>query len=276
MPIGAAGELLLGGRGLARGYFGRPDLTAERFVPDPFGSEPGARLYLSGDLVRARRDGRIEFLGRVDRQVKIRGFRIEPVEIEEALVRHPALQAAAVAAWPDASGGLRLVAYVVPADGAQAPSAGELRSLLKDHLPAHMLPSVFEVLETLPLTPNGKVDRRALPAPDLSGPRREREIVPPSTPIEEALAAIWREVLNIDEIGIQDNFFELGGHSLLATQVLARINDRLQIELPLIVLFEMPTIEELALAFEETLLDQIERVGEEAARELLPLGDLRE
>jgi len=272
--IGAAGELLLGGQGLARGYFERPDLTAERFIPDPFSGEPGVRLYRSGDRVRARRDGQLEFLGRVDRQVKVRGFRIEPGEIEEALLRHSALQAAAVAAWPDPSGGLRLAAYVVPVAEAEVPGVGELRSFLKDHLPEHMLPSVFVALEKLPHTPSGKVDRRALPPPDASRPSLAREIVPPSTPIEEALAAIWREVLKIDEISIQDNFFELGGHSLLATQVLARIRDRLHIDLPLIILFEMPTIEELALAFEEALLDRIERLGEDADVESLLLGGL--
>jgi amino acid adenylation domain-containing protein/non-ribosomal peptide synthase protein (TIGR01720 family) len=274
VPIGASGELLLGGQGLARGYFGRPGLTAERFVPDPFSGEPGARLYRSGDRVRTRRDGQLEFLGRVDRQVKVRGFRIEPGEIEEALLRHPALQAAAVAAWPDPSGGLRLAAYVVPAAGAAAPGVAELRSFLKDHLPEHMLPAVFVALEKLPLTPSGKVDRGALPAPDASRPSLAREIVPPSTPIEEALAEIWREVLKTGEIGVQDNFFELGGHSLLATQVLARIRDRLHIDLPLIILFEMPTIEELALAFEEALLDRIERLGEDADAESLLLGGL--
>ena len=260
VPPGVAGELLIGGGGLARGYLGRPDLTAERFLPDPFGEEPGARLYRSGDLVRFASDGRLRFLGRTDRQVKVRGFRIELAEIEAALRQHPAVRAAAAGVWSGPEGEPRLHAHVV-SDPGQEPTTSELRRFLKERLPDYMLPAGFTALASLPLNASGKLDSRALPPPEALRPRLEHAFVAPGTPVEEELAAIWREVLGVERVGVQDNFFELGGHSLLATQVLARLRDRLGFDLPLIALFEMPTIEELALAFEELLLDRAERLG---------------
>ena len=262
-PPGAAGELLIGGAGLSRGYLGRPDLTAAAFVPDPFTGEPGARLYRSGDLVRFRPGGVLEFLGRVDAQVKVRGFRIEPGEIESILGTHPALRAAAVAA-DDA----RLVAWLV-AEGSEPPTTTELRRFLADRLPEHMIPAVFVPLESFPLTPSGKVDRRALPRPEGDRPRLEKEYVPPASEVEEALAAIWAEALGVPRVGVQDNFFELGGHSLLATQVVARIREHLQVDLPLIALFQMPTVEQLAMAVEEAILDKLEALPDAEVQALL-------
>jgi amino acid adenylation domain-containing protein len=247
-PIGVPGELYLGGAGLAWGYWDRPGLTAERFVPDPFGpaggGEFGGRLYRTGDRVRWRADGVLEFLGRLDDQVKLRGHRVEPGEVEAAVREYPSVRSVVVIA----SGELddkRLVAYVV-ADG-PAPGAGELRSFLHERLPDFMIPSAFVFLEELPLTPNGKVDRKALPLPvteDRLGAKPA--FVPPNNPIEELLASIWASVLRIDRVGIHDNFFQLGGHSLLATQVISRIVATLGIELPLRAVFEFPTVAALA------------------------------
>ena len=261
-PPGAAGELLIGGAGLSRGYLGRPDLTAAAFIPDPFTGELGARLYRSGDLVRFRPGGVLEFLGRVDAQVKVRGFRIEPGEIESILGTHPAVRAAAVAA--DES---RLIAWIV-AEG-EAPTTTDLRRFLADRLPEHMIPAVFVPLESFPLTPSGKLDRRALPKPEGDRPRLEKEYVPPASEVEEALAAIWAEALGVERVGVLDNFFELGGHSLLATQVVARIRERLQVDLPLIALFQMPTIEQLAVAVEEAILDKLEALEDAEVQALL-------
>jgi amino acid adenylation domain-containing protein len=222
VPAGVAGELLIGGRGVARGYLGRPELTAERFVPDPFaaaGGEPGTRLYRTGDLARYRADGRLDCLGRVDAQVKVRGFRIEPGEIEAALLQHPGVREAVVAAREEAAGS-RLIAYLVPRQ-LPAPGAGELRSLLRRRLPDYMVPAVFVVLESLPLTPNGKVDRRALPAPREQRPELARAFAAPVTPAERTLAAVWARVLRLDRVGVADNFFDLGGDSILSLQIVA-------------------------------------------------------
>jgi amino acid adenylation domain-containing protein len=267
VPPGVAGELWLGGAGLARGYLGRPEATAAAFVPDPFGGEPGARLYRSGDLVRFKKDGVLEFLGRIDQQVKVRGFRVEPGEIEGALAAHPQVRAAAVALREDAPGGPGLVGYVV-AEGA-APSVTELRRHLAGRLPEPWIPGTFAFLDALPRTPNGKIDRRALPAPGGGRPRLERDFVAPETEVEETLAAIWAEVLGVDQVGVQDDFFELGGHSLLATQVVARVRERLHIDLQLITLFQLPTVEQLAVAVEEAILDRIEKLEEEEVKALL-------
>ena len=220
VPIGAAGELYIGGAGLARGYLGRADLTAERFLPDPFGGA-GARLYRTGDLARHRADGDIEFLGRIDHQVKIRGFRIELGEIEAALSRIAGVREAAVLAREDQPGDKRLVAYVAGREGT-TPAAGELRAALQAHLPDYMLPSAFVTLDALPLTANGKVDRKALPAPDL-GALQAHRYVAPRTATEAALCRIWAQTLGLERVGVEDNFFELGGHSLLAVQVISRI-----------------------------------------------------
>ncbi|MBV9773367.1 MAG: amino acid adenylation domain-containing protein, partial [Gemmatimonadetes bacterium] len=242
VPDGAPGELCLGGDRLARGYLGRPDATAERFVPDPFGGTPGGRLYRTGDRVRRLVSGELEFLGRVDRQVKVRGFRIEPGEVEAALLRHPAVRGCAVVAREDAPGERRLVAYVVPG-GMEAPAA-ELRAHLAARLPEYMVPSAFVTLEALPLTPHGKLDRRALPAPDRAGERDA--FVEPRTPTEEVLAGIWAEVLGVERIGVEANFFEMGGHSLLATRVASRVWQAFEVQLPVRALFESPTVAGLA------------------------------
>jgi acyl-coenzyme A synthetase/AMP-(fatty) acid ligase/acyl carrier protein len=241
VPVGVPGELCIGGDGLARGYLNRPDLTVEKFIPDPFANDPGFRLYRTGDLARYLPDGTIEFLGRIDHQVKIRGFRIEPGEIESVLAKHPGIREAVVAAREDIPGDKRLVAYLVPTSGT-APPAGELRRFLAEQLPEYMIPSAFVPLDSLPLTPNGKVDRRALPAPDSSRLELEESYVAPQTPVELAIAELWAEVLRLERVGIHDNFFHMGGHSLLATQVISRIRNLLQVEVPLRDLFESQTI----------------------------------
>jgi amino acid adenylation domain-containing protein len=245
VPLGIAGELLIGGVGLARGYFNRPDLTAERFIPDPFGPKAGGRLYRTGDLARYLPDGEIEFLGRIDHQVKIRGFRIETGEIEFALSRSPDVREAVVLAREAKVGDRRLVAYVVPGEG-RRPAAGQLRSFLMESLPDYMVPSTFMFLEKLPVTPNGKLDRRALPSLDRIDRSIERDFVPPSSDLEKIIADVWREVLGLSRVGVYDNFFELGGHSLLATQVTSRLQKLLQLKIPLSVVFEAPTISQLA------------------------------
>ncbi|MEA2601554.1 MAG: hypothetical protein QOF89_2546 [Acidobacteriota bacterium] len=243
-PVGAAGELLIGGAGLARGYLGRPELTAERFVPHPWSQEPGARLYRTGDLVRWRPSGGLEFLGRIDHQVKVRGFRIELGEVEAALLRHPAVAQAVVTARQEA-GEPRLVAYVVPAG--EAPAAGELRGHLRQSLPDYMLPSAFVVLDTLPLNPSGKVDRKALPAPEATREAGSAAAwVDPHNDLERTIAALWREVLGLDRVGADDNFFDLGGHSLLAAQVHVRLSEALSREVALLDLFRYPTVASLA------------------------------
>ncbi|HEY0783060.1 MAG TPA: amino acid adenylation domain-containing protein, partial [Thermoanaerobaculia bacterium] len=272
VPVGVAGELWIGGSGIARGYLNRPDLTAAAFVPDSFATgRGGGRLYRSGDLARFRPNGDLEFVGRLDGQVKVRGFRVEPGEIEGALTRYPRVQSAAVVARPDASAALQLVAYVTPREGVGATvlTTTELRRFLAAHLPEHLIPAVFVVLAELPLTGSGKVDRRALPAPESDRPLLEREYAAPESPVEEALCAIWAAALGIERVGVDDNFFELGGHSLLATQVIAQIRERLDVELPLITLFQMPTVAQLAVQVEEIILDQIEQLEDGEVQELL-------
>jgi amino acid adenylation domain-containing protein len=245
-PIGVPGELHVGGSGLARGYINRSELTSERFFADPFNDAPGARLYKTGDVARWRTDGNIEFVGRVDDQVKIRGFRVEPGEVEAVLVQHPALRGTAVLARMDTSGDERLVAYVVP-QRQPAPTARELGGYLKEKLPEYMVPSAFVTLDGLPLTPSGKIDRRSLPAPGQSDIQAENAYAEPRTPVEEQLVEIWEEVLGLERVGIHDDFFELGGHSLLAMRIVARVREVFQVELPLLSLFEEPTIAGLAL-----------------------------
>ncbi|HEX2572146.1 MAG TPA: amino acid adenylation domain-containing protein, partial [Polyangia bacterium] len=248
VPVGVVGELYIGGASLARGYLGRPDLTARQFVPHPFSAEPGARLYRSGDLVRYRPggDGELEFVGRVDHQVKIRGLRIELGEIEATLMRHPAVKEAAVLARDDGAEGRhkRLVGYVVPRPG-HAPGADLLRAALGETLPEHMVPSAFVFLDHLPLTPNGKVDRRALQALEIRDDRSGEAHVAPRTTIERALAAIWEERLKVEQVSVHDNFFHLGGDSIVSIQIVARAHAQ---GLPLTprLIFEHPTIAELA------------------------------
>lgn len=248
-PIGVPGELYIGGAGLARGYLNQPELTTEKFILSPFSNHLGERLYKTGDLARYLPDGRIEFLGRIDQQVKIRGFRIELGEIEAVLSQHPGVRDAVVIAREDQPSKKRLVAYVVPNEN--APSLSELRQFLKENLPDYMVPSAFVVLETLPLNPNGKVDRRALPAPDRSRPELETPFVAPRTSLEEELAEIWAWAMGVEQVGIYDNFFELGGDSLLAAQLIIRLQEAFEIELPARYLFESPTVAQLAQTLEK-------------------------
>ncbi|HEX3554514.1 MAG TPA: non-ribosomal peptide synthase/polyketide synthase, partial [Thermoanaerobaculia bacterium] len=249
LPAGVAGELCIAGRGLARGYLGRPDLTAEKFVPDPFADEPGARMYRTGDRARRRRDGELELFGRLDHQIKVRGFRIEPGEIEAALLAYGALRAVAVQPYEAAPGDRRLAAYLVAADGRTVPPAGELRSWLAGRLPDFMLPAAFVTLTALPLTPSGKLDRKALPEPrPEAGPAGGAAL--PLTPVEEVLAAIWEDLLDSPQVNGGDHFFALGGHSLLATQVVSRVRRAFAVDLPLRALFETPTLAALAARIE--------------------------
>jgi len=239
VPVGVPGELLIGGIGLARGYVARPALTAERFVPDPFRSEPGARLYRTGDLVYWRADGQLVFLGRIDAQVKLRGYRIEPGEIEAALLQQPEVRQAVVLVRAD-----RLMAYVTP-QPEQTFTTAALEAALRRTLPDYMLPSAWIVLDTLPLTPNGKVDRAALPDPEQTRSAATPFVMPRNS-LEVVLAGIWADLLAVEPIGVQDNFFKLGGHSLLAAQFLARLYEAFGIEIPLRTLFESPTVAEFA------------------------------
>jgi amino acid adenylation domain-containing protein len=244
MPVGVPGELHVGGDGLARGYFNRPELTAERFIRHPFNNEPGARLYKTGDWARYRADGNIELIGRLDHQVKIRGFRVELDEIEAVLSQHPTVQQVVVVDREDVAGDKRLVAYVVP-QPQQMFTISELRGYLQAKLPDYMVPSAFMLLEALPLTPNGKVDRRSLPAPDYNRSVHE-SYVAPSNPIEEMVAACWSQVLGIERLGIHENFFALGGHSLLAMQAISRLRMMAQVEVTLRSFFEAPTVARFA------------------------------
>jgi amino acid adenylation domain-containing protein len=245
VPVGAHGEIYIGGDGLARGYFNRPELTAEKFIRNPFSGDSTSCLYRTGDRGRYLPDGNIEFLGRIDDQVKIRGYRIELGEIEATLGEHPMVREAVAMAREDTPGDRRLVAYIVLAQ-VTSQKAEELRNFLKGKLPEPMIPSALVFLESLPVTPNGKVDRKALPAPDQSRPELERAFVAPRIPLEERLARIWGEVLKLEKVGIHDNFFDLGGNSLLATQVISRIRTALDAEVPLRAMFEAPTMAELA------------------------------
>jgi amino acid adenylation domain-containing protein len=278
VPVGVQGELYIGGAGLARGYRNRPELTAERFIPDPFrgGKE---RIYRTGDRVRFCPGGNLEYVGRVDEQVKLRGFRVEPAEVETALREIAGVREAVVRAREDAPGQARLVGYIVP-DPARPPSVGDLRRLLREKLPEYMVPSTFVLLDAVPRTRSGKLDAASLPAPEPARPELDNTYCGPRTPMEETLTEIWMTVLRVDRVGVQDDFFELGGHSLLATRVISRARDAFQVELPLRDLFLNPTVAELAMAIAER---QAERVApgelerllselESAARERSPDG----
>ncbi len=245
VPVGVPGELYIGGAGVARGYLNRPQLTAERFLADPFTDKAGARLYKTGDLARYLPDGTLEFLGRVDQQIKLRGVRIEPGEIEAHLLQHPAVHAALVCAQETTHGTPHLVAYLLTQPEAQVTPA-IARTFLQERLPEQMIPTAFVLLDAFPLTPSGKIDRRALPAPTPADLATDRPYVAPRTPTEEVLATLWAGALHLEQVGINDNFFELGGHSLLAIQVIAQLRTHLQIELPLRSFFEAATLAELA------------------------------
>jgi amino acid adenylation domain-containing protein len=244
-PIGVAGELLIGGDGLARGYFKRGELTAEKFIPHPFSDEPTARLYRTGDLARYLPNGEVEFLGRIDHQVKIRGFRIELGEIEAVLRQHPGINETVVVAREDVPGDKHVVAYWV-AKSNRAPSTSELRRFLKEKLPVYMVPSSFVRLQRMPLTPNGKVDRRALPAASAADLAPSEAVAEPKDEVEKQIVHIWENVLNTRPIGVRDNFFDLGGHSILAVRLMNRVAETFGNELPIAVLLQAPTIEQLA------------------------------
>ena len=242
-PVGVYGEMYVAGDGIARGYLRRPELTAERFVPNPFSTRPGDRLYRSGDLVRYLSDGNIDFIQRIDHQVKLRGFRIELGEIEAALHEHPAVGESVVVVREDTPNDKRLIAYIVPHSN-DPQLVTQLRSWLRERLPDYFMPSFFVVLDKLPLTPNGKVDKRALPPPE--GQQSEATLLAPRTPEEEKVAEIWADVLNLKPIDVQANFFDIGGHSLLATRVVTRIREAFGVQLPLRVMFDSPTIAAVA------------------------------
>ena len=268
VPVGVPGELYIGGDGLGRGYLRRAELTAERFIPNPFGTEPGARLYKTGDQVRYLPDGNVEFLGRVDYQIKIRGYRVELGEIESVLKEHPAVLEAVVLAREDVPGQLRLCAYLLT-QGPLAGAASDLRRHAAQRLPDYMVPSAFVLLESLPLTPGGKVDRQALPAPEEAAAEPENTYAAPRTPTEELLAGIWARVLNVPRVGVHDNFFQLGGHSLLATQLISRVRQVFKVELALRTLFAAPTVAELARRIDE------EKGSESGGAQMPPLERVR-
>ncbi|MCX4448243.1 amino acid adenylation domain-containing protein [Streptomyces sp. NBC_01789] len=285
LPVGVAGELYLGGVGVGRGYLADPARTAEVFVPDPFSSEPGRRLYRTRDRVRLRPDGSIEFLGRTDNLIKVRGFRVEPGEIETALERDPAVRETLVTAFAAAPGDKRLAAYVVPYDtevvGRDSSTlVRRLRESLRETLPDYMQPSTFTLLEAFPLNANGKVDRSALPVPD--GGAEAREYVAPRTEVEHVLVALWAELLGVGQVGVEDSFFDLGGHSLLATRIVARLRRDLKVELPLRAVFESDTVAGLARRVERelaalpgeeadlaSLLDQVENLSDSEVERIL-------
>ena len=244
VPTGVAGELYIGGAGLARGYHNQPAQTAERFIPHPYSQNAGERLYRTGDLARYRADGNIEFLGRVDEQVKIRGFRIEVGEVEAVLAQHAGVRESVVVAREDDRGSTHLVAYVVANNGDL--QTAELRNYMKQRLPEYMLPSAIVRLEVFPLTPNGKLDRRALPAPNGAGGEADGPYVAPRSELERLIADVWREALGVERVGVRDNFFNLGGHSLLLIRVNNRLREALQMELPVVELFKYPTVSALA------------------------------
>jgi len=257
---GLPGEIFIGGDGVARGYRNRPDLSAERFVLDPF-STASSRLYRTGDLGRILSSGEVAFLGRIDDQIKIRGYRIELNEINALLNEHPSVQASVVIAREDAPGDKRLVAYIVPVAGTP-PDEQSLRELLRQRLPDYMEPSAFVWMEALPLTPNGKIDRAALPRPSVESDSRSGEFIAPRTPVEEALAGIIMDVLKLPRVSVNDDFFHLGAHSLLGAQVVARVRDEFGTELKLLDVFDAPTVAELSVKIEQALTLQLSAMTE--------------
>jgi amino acid adenylation domain-containing protein/thioester reductase-like protein len=268
VPAGVPGELYVGGSGVGRGYFKDPELTAKKFIPDPFSSCPGDRLFRTGDLARYLPDGRIELLGRTDHQVKVRGFRIEPGEIESVLCQHPDVRQAVVAAHGDTPESKRLVAYLTGPDPAF--DTQKLRVFLKEKLPEYMVPSSFVMLDALPLSPNGKLDRKALPAPERPRAELSPSFEPPKSDLEKTLAAMWAEVLQLEQVGIRDNFFDLGGHSLALVRVMARVRDTLKVDVHLRQFFEKPTIADLA-----GLIEDLSRTGAVLSSEAVPIASLQ-
>jgi surfactin family lipopeptide synthetase A len=247
VPIGGKGEMCVSGECLARGYLNLPELTAERFIPDPFSDRPGSRLYRTGDLARHCADGNIELLGRKDNQIKVRGFRVELDDVEVAILWHPMVKKCAVRVYQDQGGRNRLAAYLIADDGT---SASTIRSFLRERLPEYMIPSDFVMVDALPLTPAGKIDRRALPLPDRTRRDLDSTFVAPRTDTESLIANIWSQILGVEQVGVYDNFFDLGGHSLMATQILSRLRNVANVEIPLRAMYETPTVANLAEAVE--------------------------
>ena len=265
VPAGTAGEIHVGGPSLARGYHNHPDLTEEKFIPNPFSQEPGSRLYKTGDLARLLPDGQIAFLGRIDDQIKIRGYRIEPNEIVSALDRHPNIRESLVVAREDASGDKQLVAYVV-LHSDSGPAHTDLCNFVSHSLPEYMVPAAFVQLEAFPLTAHGKIDRAALPEPTTENRLKDESFEAPRSPVEERLAGILTILLGVPEIGIDDNFFQMGGHSLLGAQVIAQVRDGFGVELSLRSLFENPTVREMSAEIERLILVKIETMGKDEAQ----------
>jgi amino acid adenylation domain-containing protein len=268
LPPGTPGELYIGGVGLARGYRNRLDLTAERFLPNPFGKQPGSRLYRTGDMACSLPDGQIAFLGRTDDQLKIRGYRVEPNEVVTVLDRHPMVQASVVVAREDIPSDRRLVAYVVPKEKAQLTDK-VLREFLLLNLPEYMVPTSFCRLESLPLNASGKIDRTALPAPTQAYRLSDDDHIAPRTAVEEHMIGMLATLLHVERVGVNDNFFLLGGNSLLGAQVIARVRDAFGVELSLLSLFNHPTIADLSAEIEQLLLVKIERMSEDEALRLV-------
>ncbi len=266
--MGESGELYIGGAGVARGYLNRPELTAEKFIRDPFSALAGGRLYRTGDLARQLDNGDIAYLGRIDEQVKILGHRIEPSEIEASLDRHPAIASSVVVARGTACEEKRLAAYLVMSNGT-TPAAADLRGFLQNELPDYMVPSVFVQLATMPLTPNGKIDRAALPAPNAENTLRDEEFIRPRTPIEQRLATTLCSLMNLSEVSVNDNFFLLGGHSLLGTQLIVKIRGTFGVDLALRTLFDAPTIAELSAEIEQQIIAKVENMSEAEALRML-------
>jgi acyl carrier protein len=265
-PVGATGEIYIGGDCLARGYINRPELTAERFISNPF--VPGARLYRTGDLGRYFADGNIEFLGRKDHQVKIRGFRIELGEIEAVLAEHPLVQECVAAVRDDGGEEKQLVAFIVPRVNSRVTST-QVRRFLRERLPDYMVPTAYVTLTTLPLTANGKVDRKSLPASTagmlLPEEGQETRQV---TPVQEAVSEIWRNVLGVERVGLHDDFFDLGGHSVLVTQITSRVRQVFDVELSMRQLFGAPTVAGLAQIVEERLEEQLRHMSQKELQHL--------
>jgi acyl-CoA synthetase (AMP-forming)/AMP-acid ligase II len=268
VPNGTPGELLIGGRGVGRGYLNAPELTAEKFLPDLFGGDPDARLYRTGDLGRLLPDGQIAFMGRLDDQIKVMGHRIEPNEIVTVLNRHPEIEASFVCAYTDPSGDQRLVAYVVTTKDVR-PKPGDLRSYLGSYLPSHMLPSAFVPLNSLPLSLHGKLDRSALPQPTNENILRDDSVEAPQSPIEEHLGVVLSGLLGVARVGSEDNFFTLGGHSLMGAQLIAKIRENFGVELSLRCLFDEPTPRGMSIEIERLIHARLAAMSEDEAQRLL-------
>jgi len=265
---GEVGELCVGGRGVARGYRNRSELTAEKFIPDQFSGDSSARLYRTGDLARELENGEIAYLGRIDEQIKILGHRIEPAEIEAAIDRHPAIASSVVVAHGGDCSDKCLAAYLTTTNCVR-PTAGELREFLRASLPDYMLPSLFVKIDALPVTANGKIDRSALPEPAIENTLRDEEFVAPQSPLEKRLAEIVRDLLHVASVSVNDNFFLLGGHSLLGTQLIVKIRSAFAVDLSLRSLFEAPTIAELSGEIERLIVARVASMSEEEAQALL-------